>query len=45
MHNGMAPFKFAASEARSVHQYKKLKIKLLKCNADIFFNKHCLSKK
>jgi len=41
----MAPFKFTASQARSVHLYNKLKIKLLKYNADIFFNKQCLSKK
>jgi hypothetical protein len=45
MHNGMASFTFTASQARSIHQYKKLKIKVLKCNADILFNKQCLSKK
>jgi len=41
----MAPFKFAASQARSIHNYKNLKIKVLKCNADIFFNWQCLTKK
>jgi hypothetical protein len=41
----MATFIFAASQARSIYQYKRLKIKVLKCNADIFFNRHCLSKK
>ena len=29
---------FAASQARSIHQNKKLKIKVLKCKVDIFFN-------
>ena len=41
----MASFKFKASHARSTHHYKKLKIKVLKCNADIFSNKQCLIKK
>jgi len=47
MHNGMAPFKFKikASQARSIYHYKKLKIKVLKYNTDIFFNKQCLTKK
>jgi len=45
IHNEMAPFKSAASQARSSHQYKNLKIKVLKYNADIFFNRQCLSKK
>ena len=40
-------FKFIASQARSIYNYhyKKLKIKVLKCNADIYFNKQCLAKK
>ena len=40
-------FKFIASQARSIYHYhyKKLKIKVLKCNADIYFNKQCLAKK
>ena len=37
-------FKFMASQARSIYHYKKLKIKVLKCNADIYFNKECLAK-
>jgi len=41
----MAHFKFATSQARSIHQYKNLKIKVLKCNADIFFNRQCLTEK
>ena len=41
----MAPFKFAGSQARSIHQYKNLRIKVLKCNANIFFNRQCLSRK
>jgi len=32
-------------QARSIHQYKNLKIKVLKCCADIFFNRQCLTKK
>ena len=38
-------FKFTASQASSIYHYKKLKIKVLKCNADIYFNKQCLAKK
>jgi len=30
----MAPFNFATSQARSIYQYKKLKMKVLKGNAD-----------
>jgi len=41
----MASLKFIASQARSIHQYKNLKIKVLKCCADIFFNRRCLTKK
>jgi len=46
MHNGMTSFKFKikASQAHSIYHYK-LKIKVLKYNADIFFNKQCLTKK
>ena len=32
IHKGMTPFKFAASQARSIHQYKNLKINRLKPN-------------
>jgi len=38
-------FKFKATQARSIYHYKKLKIRVLKRNADIFFNKQCLTKK
>ena len=31
-------FRIQASQARSIYQYKKWKIKVLKCNTDIFFN-------
>jgi len=41
----MAPFKFAASQAHSIHQYKNLKIKVLKGNSDIFFNRQYLTEK
>jgi len=43
----MASFKFKtkASQACSIYHYKKLKIKVLKYNANIFFNKQCLTKK
>ena len=37
-------FKFITSQARSIYHYKKLKIKVLKYNADIYFNKQCLAK-
>jgi len=39
-HNGveLIKFKFKACQARSIYHYKKLKIKVLKCNADIFFD-------
>ena len=34
IHNGMetVKFKFIASQTRSIYNYKKLKIKVLKCN-------------
>ena len=38
-------FKIKASHAPSIYHYKKLKIKVLKYNANIFFNKQCLTKK
>ena len=38
-------FKVKASQARSIYHYRRLKIKVLKCNADIFFNKLRLIKK
>ena len=45
IHNGMASLKFIASQARSIHQNKNLKIKVLNCCADIFFNRQYLTKK
>jgi len=36
--------KFLASQTKSIYHYKRLRTKVLKCNADIFFNKQCLTK-
>jgi hypothetical protein len=44
-HNGMASIKFIASQALTIFQYKTTRIKVLKCCANIYFNKQCLSKK
>ena len=41
----MISLKFIASQARSIYQYKNLKIKVLKCCSDISFNSQCLTKK
>ena len=41
----MASIKFIASEARTIFQYKNTRTKVLKCCANIYFNKQCLSKK
>ena len=38
-HNGMASIKFTASQARSIFQYKSTRTKILKCCANIYFNK------
>jgi len=43
--DGKVKFKFKTSQARSIYHYKKLEIKVLKYNADIFFNKEFLAKK
>ena len=40
----MEGIKFIASQAKSIHYYKSLRSKILKCNANIFFNKQCLAK-
>jgi len=40
----MDNIKFIASQAKHIYQYKSLKSKILKCNANIFFNKQCLAK-
>ena len=36
--------KFLASQAKSIYRYKSLRAKILKCNADMFFNIQCLTK-
>jgi hypothetical protein len=41
----MEHIKFIASQAQSIFQYKNVKTKLLKCCADISFNKQCLHHK
>ena len=41
----VASVKFIASQARSLYQHKKLNVKVLKCCADIFFNRQYLTKK
>jgi hypothetical protein len=43
--NGMAPIKFIGSQAHSIRQYKNVRTKVLKCRADIFFNRQCLARK
>jgi hypothetical protein len=40
-----AKFKFVAGQARTIHQYKNTRTKILKCNADIYFNRQSLAKK
>jgi len=40
----MENIKFIASQAKSIHRYKSLRSKVLICNANIFFNKECLTK-
>jgi len=37
--SNLVSLKFIASQARSIHQYKNLKGKVLKHCADIFFNR------
>ena len=41
----MASIKFIASQARTIFQYKTIRIKVLRCYANIYFNKQCLIKK
>ena len=41
----MASIKFIASQVRSIFKYKTTRIKVLKCYANIYFNKQCLKKK
>jgi hypothetical protein len=38
----MASVKLIASQARTIFQYKNNRIKVLKCYANIYFNKQCL---
>jgi len=42
LHNGMenakTTLKFVASQAKYIHRYKSLRSKILKCNANIYFN-------
>jgi len=44
-HIGTSKVKLIASQARTVNLYKNLRSKLLKCCANIYFNKQCLGKK
>jgi hypothetical protein len=46
-HLGMenTKFKFIASQAKSINSYKNTRSKLLKCCANIYFNKQCLAKR
>ena len=43
--NGMAPIKTLASQAKSINSYKSLRTKVMKCCANIYFNRQCLIKK
>ena len=36
---------FLAAQAKSINLYKNLRTKLMKCCANIYFNKLCLAKK
>jgi hypothetical protein len=41
----MATFKFKARQANSICLYKNLKLRVMKCNGNIYFNWQCLAKK
>jgi hypothetical protein len=41
----MAFLKLVTGQARTIFQYKNTRIKVLKCCANIYFNKQCLVKK
>jgi hypothetical protein len=41
MHSVTIP---VASQARSIHQYKNVKRKILICNANIYFNHQCIQR-
>jgi hypothetical protein len=37
----MQPIKFIADQAKGINQFKNVRIKLLKCCANIYFNRQC----
>jgi hypothetical protein len=37
----MQPIKFIADQARGINQFKNIRIELLKCCANIYFNRQC----
>jgi hypothetical protein len=41
----MAPIKLLATQAHSFNTYKNLRTKVMKCCANIYFNRQCLNKK
>jgi len=41
----MAPIKVLASQAQSINLYKNIRIKVMKCCTNIYFNRQCLIKK
>jgi hypothetical protein len=47
VHSGMdyTKLKYGAGQARTIFQYKTIRTKILKCSADIYFNRQCLAKK
>jgi len=44
MENAKTTIKFVASQAKSMYHYKSLRSKILKCTANIYFNRQCLTK-
>jgi len=45
IHFGMENIKFIAGQARAINLYKNTRSKLLKCCANVCFNKQCLAKR
>jgi len=45
VHNGMTSFKLLASQDQNINQYKNLITKVVKCCANIYFNKRYLYNK
>jgi hypothetical protein len=41
----MDHIKFIASQAKTINAYKNSKIKLMKCCANVYFNKQCIAQK